>query len=242
MGQNSSELIRELMNNSRQRREIVGENFDNPVTKSEEPSFSTGSNKKVLVSDKKIFTQIGKELLESNIIENSDQEEIGKSKKKVKLTDLSRKEKINLGYKFLEIELLPEESTRFKKIRPSLEQSRYKTFGNKRKLLSLLDKCDSLEKREHIRLEKFKGLLRSFSDEVARFKVEFKRPDNIRLLNEYMDKMKSGLEKLSFIYDALGFTRDELYYTMGKKDQESLAYFLKFKGMKENGKLDHLFK
>lgn len=246
MGESISELTRELVKDSRKRRDILGKKqVEQDETDSPSPSLispSKSSPKNPILTNRKVQLQIGKDLFESNeIISDTSNDLLEVDTKKVKKTDLSRSEKKELGYKFLEIELTPDYAKKFDSIPKSLKQSRFKKFGNTRKLHSAIDQFEASEKREKKRISKFIGLLRSFHTQVNRYRVEYKSPNNTKLLNEFLTEMLEGLGKLVFFYDALSFDREEMIHELGKRDQEAFQYFLILKRKNENGELASLF-
>jgi hypothetical protein len=137
----------------------------------------------------------------------------------------------------IRLSLSPKYFNRFiNTVRP-VKYKHCKKFGNARKLMSILDKIEELEKREKRRSDALRSLLREFYKIKGQYESSFKRSENSQYVQHFLDEFKKKYKTINYIYHALSITRNDIDEYLTKDESDALSFAIYMNQKEESGEL-----
>lgn len=133
--------------------------------------------------------------------------------------------------------LSPKYFKKFNEIERPKKFKHTKSFGNSRKLITIIDKIDELEAREMRRVDALRKVLREFHGIRKQYQSYFKRNEKADYVAHFLEELKKKYNTINYVYHALSYRRDELDVYLSKDESDALNFALYMSRKEESGEL-----
>lgn len=139
--------------------------------------------------------------------------------------------------KAFKVLLAPKYLEKFHLVQKAQKFKHHKTFGNSKKLMSLLDRLDDLEEREFRRVHMLKKLLQDFNKIRRSFESVFKRADRSPKTQEYLQQLTKKFKTIHYVFYVLAMSEQELKEYLNQEERDALTLALYMTKKEEAGEL-----